>query len=159
MIILVRGLPGSGKTTLANKLGDELGCPVISSDKVRKRVIKNPEYTSEESEFVYNLMMDMANNIKVVDSCILDATFIDESGDSTSEVMNKIGKAIIIECNCPEEIILDRLRNRKDDYSDADESIYFEMKKRYKSTLNQHMTIDTSDDIDRNIKRITTLLY
>jgi predicted kinase len=159
MIILIRGLPGSGKTTLANKLGDELRCPVISSDKIRKRVIKNPEYTSEESEFVYNLMMDMANNIKVVESCIIDATFIDESGDSTSEVIKKLGECIIIECECPEEIILERLKNRKDDYSDADESVYFEMKKRYKSTSNKHMTIDTSDDLDRNVRRITTLLY
>ena len=37
-LILVGGLPGSGKTTVARGLGESLGCPVLSSDEVRKEL-------------------------------------------------------------------------------------------------------------------------
>ena len=35
-VILVGGGPGTGKTTLANALAEQLGCPVLSSDEIRK---------------------------------------------------------------------------------------------------------------------------
>ena len=37
-LVVVGGLPGTGKTTLAAALGDELGWPVLRSDEVRKEL-------------------------------------------------------------------------------------------------------------------------
>jgi predicted kinase len=38
-LIVVSGPPGSGKSTLAHRLGDTLGCPVISRDEIREGVV------------------------------------------------------------------------------------------------------------------------
>ena len=35
-VILVNGLPGAGKSTLAAQLGDELGVPVVSKDSIKE---------------------------------------------------------------------------------------------------------------------------
>ena len=35
-LVVVGGLPGTGKTTLAAAVGDELGWPVLRSDEIRK---------------------------------------------------------------------------------------------------------------------------
>jgi predicted kinase len=38
-VILVNGLPGSGKTTLARRLGAALGVPVVSKDAVKEALL------------------------------------------------------------------------------------------------------------------------
>lgn len=35
-VILVNGLPGSGKSTLSEQLGDELEVPIVSKDSVKE---------------------------------------------------------------------------------------------------------------------------
>ena len=35
-VILINGLPGAGKSTLAARLGDELGVPVVSKDSIKE---------------------------------------------------------------------------------------------------------------------------
>lgn len=37
-LVMVCGLTGSGKSTLARELGERLGMPVISSDRLRKEM-------------------------------------------------------------------------------------------------------------------------
>ncbi len=38
-VILVNGLPGAGKTTLATRLGEALGVPVISKDAIKEALL------------------------------------------------------------------------------------------------------------------------
>jgi predicted kinase len=50
----------------------------------------------------------------------------------------------IIECMCPEDIIIKRLKRRRNNYSDADISVYKKMKKIYEPVKEKHITVDTS---------------
>jgi len=89
-------------------------------------------------------------------SCILDATF--NKDYSRNQVKNDLkvseNQFFIVECTCPEKIILSRLENRKDDYSDADIFVYRQMKKIYEPVTSNHITIDTSLDSEYNVKLI-----
>lgn len=38
-LVVVSGAPGSGKTTLAHRLSDELGCPLISRDQIKEGMV------------------------------------------------------------------------------------------------------------------------
>ncbi|MGI0000053.1 MAG: AAA family ATPase, partial [Nitrososphaeraceae archaeon] len=50
----------------------------------------------------------------------------------------------IIECICPEDLIISRIQKRKNNYSDADLSIYRMIKAIYEPVKEEHITIDTS---------------
>jgi predicted kinase len=91
--------------------------------------------------------------------CILDATFNRER--SRSEVREKLSKndvrLFVIECICPEDVIIRRLRGRKNDYSDADYSIYAKMKNIFEPVRGEHLVVDTSLPTEINVQKI--LLY
>ena len=77
LIVLFCGLPGVGKTRLANELAPLINAVVLSSDKLRKELIPHPTYTKEEKELIYDVMLLVArylHNAAGV-NCILDATF------------------------------------------------------------------------------------
>ncbi|MEU4242754.1 ATP-binding protein [Actinoplanes sp. NPDC026619] len=39
MLIIVSGAPGTGKSTLAHRLGRAIGCPVVSRDEIREGIV------------------------------------------------------------------------------------------------------------------------
>ncbi|MGI0034113.1 MAG: AAA family ATPase, partial [Nitrososphaeraceae archaeon] len=78
-------------------------------------------------------------------NCILDGTFSKEK--TRQDVLTKLGhnaRVYIIECVCPEHIVMARLNARKLDYSDADFSVYRKMKRMYEPVKEKHTKIDTS---------------
>jgi predicted kinase len=63
MIVLMAGLPGAGKTTLADALAERTAGRVLSKDQFR-HVIFSPEeieYSSRQDDFVLQLMLETAS--------------------------------------------------------------------------------------------------
>jgi hypothetical protein len=56
-------------------------------------------------------------------------------------------------------MIITRLLLRKDDYSDANVSIYLKMKKIYEPVRQKHISINTIKPIDKNIEKILKYIY
>src|SRR5919106_1903402 len=113
-IILFCGLPGVGKTTLAKSVASRTGANILSSDKIRKELIKYPAYTRTEGRLIYDVLILLAKYLTAAGiDCILDATFNRER--SRKEVENKLGtnNLHVIECTCPEDVVLERLKNRR----------------------------------------------
>ena len=157
MIILFCGLPGVGKSTLARSVACRTGASILSSDKIRKELIRYPTYTRTEGRLVYDVLMLLTKYLTAAGiDCILDATFNRER--SRMEVENKLlsnnVQLYVIECNCPEEIVLERLRNRKNDFSDADYSVYSKMKGIYEPVQGKHLDIDTSLPYEVNLQKV-----
>jgi predicted kinase len=139
---------------------------VLSTDKLRKELIPNPTYTKEEKGLIYDVMLLVArylHNAAGV-NCILDATFNTE--ESRKKARKKLGnipveQIYIIECICPEDIVISRLKARKGDYSDADISIYRKMKQMYEPVKDKqrHIVADTSRDPKTNAEEIKTWIF
>ena len=147
MIIIVCGLLGVGKTTVAKELAPLVNAVILSTDKIRKGLFSRPMYGWRQRRLIYDVTVLLAKYLdKAGINCILDATFTRDL--SRCEIKEKIGLAgkdfHIIECTCPEDIIILRLRQRKHDYSDADFSVYKKMKRIYEPVKEEHITIDTS---------------
>jgi predicted kinase len=67
----------------------------------------------------------------------------------------------IVECVCPEEVAISRLRARKGDYSDADIGVYRKMKQLYEPVKDKqrHIVADTTQDPKVNAEQIRTFTF
>ena len=150
MIVIVCGLPGVGKTTLAKELAPLIDAIHLSTDKIRKQLIQKPTYHKQERELIYEVLLLIAKYLHIAGkNCILDATFNKEK--SRKDVIKKLAlpsdQVFIVECVCPEDLIISRLESRKNDWSDADINVYNKMKKIYEPVRGKHITADTSKPV------------
>lgn len=158
MIIIICGLPGVGKTAIAKDLEAIIkGSVVLSTDKIRKELISQPTYKKQERRLIYDVVLLLAKYLHIAGiDCILDATFNRES--SRKEVIERLSltqdQLCIVECTCPEEIAISRLKNRQDSYSDADISVYRKMKRIYEPVKGaRHIVVDTSIHSSKEIAK------
>jgi predicted kinase len=147
LIVIICGLPGVGKTTIAKDLAPLINAVVLSTDKIRKEMIPNPNYKKQEKKLIYKVLLIVAKYLhKAGINCILDATFNTEN--SRRELTKKLDlsqeQICLVECMCPEDIVISRLKHRKNDYSDADISIYKKMKRIYEPIKEDHIIINTN---------------
>jgi predicted kinase len=150
LIVIVCGLPGTGKTTVAKNIAPLIRATILSTDKIRKELFPTPTYWQQERRLVYEVMMLLAQYLQEAKvNCVLDATFNAER--SRTEVIRRLSlkpeEISIIECICQEDIIFSRLKSRKHDYSDADITVYNKMKKIFEPINQPHIVVDTSDNL------------
>jgi predicted kinase len=159
LIVIFCGLPGVGKTTIAKKLAPLIDGIILSSDKIRKEIIPKPTYERYERELIYHVMILLAKYLhQAGKNCILDATFNKE------EFRNQVRKKthcsndqfFIVECFCPEDVAISRIKHRKGGYSDANVTTYLRMKKIYEPVKGEHLRIETSKDAAINAKIIAS---
>lgn len=131
---------------MAKDLAPLTNAVILSSDKIRKELFPKPTYSKQEVKLIYDVMILLAKYLyRAGINCIIDATFNKEK--SRTELKNKLmlpeEELRIVECICPEDAVVSRLKSRKNDYSDADLRIYKRMKKNYELILEDHIVIDT----------------
>lgn len=92
LLVVLVGIPASGKSTLAKQLLNEKSV-AISRDKIRFSMIKDGEdYFSKEKE-VYNLFVKEINeNLALGKTVIADATHVSKS--SRRKLLNRINKDV-----------------------------------------------------------------
>lgn len=157
MIILICGYPGVGKTTLANELGPLINAVILSTDKIRKELIDKPNYSEEEKKLIYNILLLIAKYLHNSGiNCILDATFNNQKAiEDIKKGLNLTDDQFkIVECICPEELIISRIHNRKMGYSDADVSIYRMIKENYEPIQEKHIIVDTSQSLKKIVAEV-----
>lgn len=162
MLIVVTGLPGTGKTTIAETLAKDIDAIVFSTDKIRKMIFEKPVYNEEDKRIVYNeLFSQTGKYLAIGKNVILDGTFYTKA---LRERAKEIGKSFCEEvyfvyCETPEELLKKRINKRKDTFSDADYSVYLKMKKIFEEFEEEVIIIDTSNPVDTNIDIIKTRIY
>lgn len=127
-IIVVFGLMGTGKTSLAKELAKQTGWPLFSSDEIRKGLAGISPTTRQRESFgqgIYSATMSRKTYHKMLleakkvlaqnQSVILDGSYKRQSERlSLMEMAQKIGARIrFVECRAPLKIIRQRLAQRK----------------------------------------------
>lgn len=148
MIIIVFGLPGSGKSYFASRLAKELKAKYVSSDRIRKQLFNIIKYSEQEKMKVYEVMMkEMKEAIHQGEDIVIDATFylvsIRNKFKETAGVLK--GKIHFIEVWADQKIILERLQVSRD-YSDADYSVYLHIKEVFEPLEEEHLILQSTQE-------------
>lgn len=145
-LIVVMGLPGSGKTFFARKLAVVLSAVHISSDRVRKQAESISKYTLPEKITIYKEMLVEASNLLDQDqSVLLDATFHKEVFREMVFDFAQARRQVIhlIEIVADEVTIEERVgRHRKD--SEADYAVYQQLRTEAEPITRSHLKLDSS---------------
>ena len=167
VLVMLTGLPGTGKSNLARQLAEVLPFAIVESDQVRKILFPQCEYTGEESQWVHrtcHALMDklLMKGVRV----IYDATNLHERH---RELVYRLAdgrevKLIVVKVVSPEAVASQRLRNRQadvtddDDVSDADVKVYRRMSRRVDPIRRNHVVVDTSQDLRPAITKLLRLM-
>lgn len=73
LVIMVVGLPGSGKSFFARQFSDMFGAPLVSADFVRHTLFPESKYTAEEDAYVQTLTQNqLAELLKTSKTIVVD---------------------------------------------------------------------------------------
>ena len=153
MLIVVCGLQGTGKTTVAKKIAVKTKGVLLRTDVIRKEIVKKPTYSEQEEQKVYNKMFSKAKYLlKENRNVVLDATFVMRKYREQAEKISKNTEIKLVEVVCPEKIVKERIEKRTGDASKAKFEHYLKYKEFFDPITEDHITIDTSKNIDKQLK-------
>lgn len=161
MLILLAGLPGTGKTTLGKNLSVELDAIHLNSDVIRKSHLEKRTYSEEEKQLVYEKLFDETEKeIKQGKNVIIDATFYREKlRDNAIEIAKRNNvEYFILKCNLDEKILKKRIESRKDSESEANFEIYKKINRKFEEIKEEYLEIDCSRKIEEQIQEALNYL-
>ncbi|MGN6193863.1 MAG: AAA family ATPase [Ginsengibacter sp.] len=146
MIIVVFGLPGSGKSYLAQRLAKMLNAGYINSDTIRKELFKQPSYSGQEKKSVYFEMLKKISDLEYRKEVVVDTTLSDIAirPEFISKLKN-IAKVYFVEITADESLIKQRLSAFRND-SDAGFNIYKKIKNTWLPFEEPHLVLQSTNE-------------
>lgn len=159
MIVLMAGLPGTGKTTLARELAQRTNGRVLSKDEFRHAIFTPDEieYSSRQDDFCLQLMLETAGYLLSRNPALF--VFLDGRPFSRRYQINNVLAAAaslhqpwcILECVCSEETVCRRLEANgsrgNHPAGNRDFALYLEVQARLETILHVKTVIDTDQPL------------
>ena len=153
-LLMLAGLPGSGKSTLAREITAQEPFLVLESDRLRKSLVGQPEYTAGEHRRVFRACHRLIDEFLGKGfPVLLDATNLNQR--SRRPVLAIARKhhapAAVAVVTAPAETVRQRLEVREagldpQTWSDAGWEIYSRMAPAWQAVSSDHFLVDTSRD-------------
>ena len=161
-IIVVSGLPGTGKSYFCRRLAERLPFLVLEGDALRKHLFTAPTYSASESAYLFRTVHRLIEGLlRKGIPIILDATNLSERHRerlyNIAERLN--ARLVLVRVEAPPELVQERLKARlkhgqREDNSDADWTVYQKMKATVQKINRNHFVVDTSRDITPALDKI-----
>lgn len=161
-LIVVSGLPGTGKSFLCRKLAERLPFLILSSDTLRKILFSSPQYKESENTRLFSTCHALIEELlRKGIPVIFDATnLLERHREYLYRAAERAeAKLILVYVEAPAEVVRQRLLAREQtavlqDDSEAGWDVYNKMKPRRERISRNHFVVDTSQDITPVIDKI-----
>lgn len=156
MVVIVMGLPGSGKSYFAEKLATTLHADYVNSDQLRKQMFPVRSYTPEEKQAVYDRMhYQMRESMLQQKDIVLDGTFY------LNTIRRQFSDHVpvrFIEVTTTPTLAEERLQRSRTD-SEADLKVYQLIKTQWEPLEETHLVLQsTNDNITGMLQEATNYL-
>lgn len=170
MIVVMAGLPGTGKSAIARQLAVRLPAAVLDKDEVREALFSPDlvEYSTRQDDFCVDVLLETAAYLlrhDAVQHVILDGrTF---SRRYQVERVERFAEQLeapvsIIECVCSADTAHRRLRNdvagRNHVASNRDIALYEAIKARFQPIQRPKLVLDTEQDVSTCVRQCLAYL-
>ncbi len=170
MIVLMAGLPGSGKTTLAQELAKRTSARVVSKDEIRHAIFlpDEIEYSTRQDDHCLQIMLDTAGYLLARNAARV--IFLDGRPFSRRyQIENVLAAAAhlqqpwrILECVCSEETARRRLAADTEvgthPAGNRDFELYLEVKARFEAITQLKTVIDTEQPLETCVQEALEVL-
>ena len=168
MIVLMAGLPGTGKSTLARAVAQRVAGVVLDKDAVRAALFSERliEYSTTQDDFVVQVILTTAEYLLRSDPQL--AVFIDGRPfsrkyqiDAAVSYAEQIGTPWrIVECICPEELALQRIRDDHGQHiaKNRDANLYRAVKAKFEEITRPKLVVQTELVLEMNLEKVEEYL-
>ena len=161
-LLMLAGLPGSGKSTFAREIVSRQPFLVLESDRLRKILVARPQYTAEEHSRVFRASHRLIDEfLEKGYPVLLDATNLGQRNRRPVVAIARKHNAplAIAVVAAPPDLVMQRLTEREagmdpSTWSDAGVAIYSRMEPAWQPVRHQHFEVDTSRDTAPVLQRV-----
>ena len=165
-LVVLSGLPGTGKSHFAGELNKRLPFLVVASDRMRKVLVPKPKYTRAEHLRVFAACHRLVDELLTEGRrVIFDAAHLTERArQPVYDIAQRVGAPLILVWfTAPREVIQRRLAERaaglnSDSYSDADWQVYCRLSPGVESIARPHLTVNSAQDISSSLEQVVRLI-